>query len=459
MALLKFNKGLVENLTTTKTPIAEGNVYITSDSKEMYIDVASDKRIKISDFVFTTQEGLATVELHDNLFYYVTDTKAIVRYAGTNAEGARIWEGINNTDQITTLNGELLKAQGDIASLKTADTTINQRIDGLNAESIKSTDEIIVTTKVGNYDVNEKIDANTSLQDLILNMLCSDSEPAVTQPGLTVSGTETYIEVGSNKDVSVTATFTSGSYPYGYALNEDGSVATTQEGADGAEKAKGVKKDGGTGVVLNYLDINYNGNILTNWTSGNSISVTVNSGVKTSKTTTSVNGLAKHSAGNIPVSILSNKYKDKAIAENTNKTAKHSNMFKWYVPMFKGFKYGTDLIADPANITAAQVAGLTKVTDATAYNETKPTAETATGSWKQFFVAVPKTFSNNKTYTLIKEGTSAGIADSNKLPLTVQQAKDVTLTFGTASIVYEVFYVNLDAAYDTKAITLTWVEG
>lgn len=456
MALLKFNKGLIENLPAAKN---EGNVYITSDSKEMYIDVAADKRIKISDFIFVTNTELATVELYDNLFYYVTDTKTIVRYAGEDENGNRIWEGINNTDQIIGLNTRLLTAEGEIDALQTADNNINNRIDSLNAESIKSTDEIIVTTKVGNYDVNEKIDANTSLQDLILNMLCSDSAPTITQPSLTVTGTETYIEVGSSRDVSVTATFTSGSYPYGYALNEDGTVATTQTGDDGDEKAKGVKKDGGTGVILNYLDINYNGQVLTNWTSGNSVSVTVSSGIKTSKASASVKGLAKHSAGNIPVSILSNKYKSKAIAENTNKTAQHSNMFKWYVPMFKGFKYGTDLIADPANITATQVTGLTKVSGATAYNETKPTAETATGSWKQFFVAIPKTFSNNKSYTLIKEDSAAGIADSNKLPLTVQQAQDVTVTFGTASIVYEVFYVSLDAAYDTKTINLTWVEG
>ena len=121
--------------------------------------------------------------------------------------------------------------------------------------------------------------------------------------------------------------------------------------------------------------------------------------------------------------------------------------FYWYIPMYHGFKYGTDLIADPKNITAAQVKGLTAITGSTAYNKTKQTKETATGSWKQYFIAVPTSYN----------WELKSIIDSNNLPLTVETATEVELTFGTdTKVKYEVFYVNLDAAYDTKVINLTW---
>ena len=471
MALLKFNKGLVENLTTTKTPIAEGNVYITSDSKEMYIDIASDKRIKISDFVFTTQEGLATIELHDNLFYYVTDTKAIVRYAGTNDAGDRIWEGINNTDQITGLNTRLLTAEGEIDALQTADEAINERIDGLNATHIETTDEITVTTAVGNYAVGSKIDKDTDLQTLILEMLCKDSAPSVTQPGLSFSGGKgiTYIEVGSSKSVTVSTSYTNGSYPYGYALDGEGNPDLT--GSD-EDKATAVSSGTGTGVTLTKMAINYNGSEVDSTTSS-SLSVSVDSGIETSRAAKAVTATAQHSAGNIPVSILKNKYPSKKIAtytldttddgKNGGNRAEKTNTndypsFRWYEPVFSGFKYEipnkdtkeeteANLI-DPESITATQIIGLgATVTGANAYSKTPITNAKATGSWRQYFIAVPVNY--GKELTKIVDTTNQPLAFKKK-------ASNVNVTLGTATVEYEVFYVSFPSAFDTVEFNLTW---
>ena len=86
MALLKFNKGAIANLSTQA--VSEGNVYITTDSQEMFVDVSGNKRIKISDFVtVATASDLDTVALFDNAFYYVADTKTIVRYGGAGTDG------------------------------------------------------------------------------------------------------------------------------------------------------------------------------------------------------------------------------------------------------------------------------------------------------------------------------------------------------------------------------------
>lgn len=445
MALLKFNKGVIADLS--KRAVSEGNVYITVDSQEMFIDVSDNKRIKISDFVtVATASELDTVAIFDNVFYYIADTKTIVRYGGSDADGKRIWEGINNTDEIEGLSVRVEDAETAIATLNTANANTNKRIDELDAADIATTDEITVTTAVGNYTVGSTIDPNTSLQELVLNMLCQDSAPTITENSLSISGTAKYFEIGSGGSISVTATYDDGNYQYGYATLADDSIDTTQTLGDGKEKAEKTVNNGATGADLTYLDINYDGSVVSSQTSGNSITATVNSGTKTTRTTMSIGTKCSHNAGYIPVSILKNKYKNLAIASNANKTNSMTG-FYWYVPMYHGFKYGDALIADPANITAEQVKDLTVIKDSTAYNKTKPTTETATDSWKQFFVAVPSEY-NAELKTII---------DSNNLPLTIQKAKNVTLTFGTnTEVEYEVFYVNLDAAYDTKKITLGW---
>lgn len=457
MALLKFNKGAIANLSTQA--VSEGNVYITTDSQEMYVDVSGNKRIKISDFVtVATASELDTVALFDNAFYYVADTKTIVRYGGAGTDGKRIWEGINNTDEIEGLSDRVDDAETAIATLNTANTNTNKRIDELDAADIATTDGITVTTAVGNYAVGSTINPNTSLQDLVLNMLCQDSAPTITDSSLSISGTAKYLEIGTSGSISVTAKYNDGWYQYGYATLADGNPDTTQEGEDGKEKAintyndtelvdaKNNIYDGTTGANLTYLDINYNGSVVKSQTSGNTITATVESGTKTTSTTMSIGTKCSHNAGYIPVSILKNKYKNLAIASNANKT-KSMTGFYWYIPMYHGFKYGTDLIADPKNITAAQVKGLSAITGSTAYNKTKQSKETADGSWKQYFIAVPTSYN----------WELKSIIDSNNLPLTVEKANEVELTFGTdTKVKYEVFYVNLDAAYDTKVINLTW---
>lgn len=441
MALLKFNKGLSSNLPTT---ITEGSIYITTDSQEMYVDVASDKRIAISDFISVSAADLTTIEVYDNLFYYVTDTKTIVKYAGEDEEGNRIWEGINNTDQIAGINTRLLTAESEINALQTKDAQLEQAIDDVNAASVDTTEVITVTTKVGNYDVGEEIPVS-DLQSVLMNMLCTDSAPTITQPTFSISGSVKYIEVGGSTSTSITGTYEDGKYEYGYAILADDSVDTTQTGADGTEKAEGVVKDDTTGATLTSMVLSYNGEEIANITSGNSISATVDSGVQTTKKTMSASGVVKYTAGNIPVSILKNKYKTKAIAANNNKTASRE-LFRWYIPMYSGFKYSSDIITDPANITATEIKGLTAITGETAYNATKPTSATASKAWRQYFVAIPTSYN----------AELSAITDSNNLPLTVEKANNVSLTFGDASISYEIFYVNLAADYDTTKITLTW---
>ena len=446
MALLKFKYGPSANLANKE--IENGVVYITNDSQEMKVDIGG-KRLTISDFVTVTAAELDTVAISENLFYYVSDTKAIVKYAGVDAQGKRIWEGINNTDQIAGMNTRLLTAEGEIDALQTADENINERIDGLNATHIETTDEITVTTAVGNYAVGSKIDKDTDLQTLILEMLCKDSAPSVTQPGLSFTGGKgiTYVEVGSSKSVTVSTSYTNGSYPYGYALDGEGNPDLT--GSD-KDKATAVSSGTGTGVTLTKMAINYGGVEVDNTTSP-TLSVSVDSGIKTTATSANVTATATHSAGNVPVSILKNKYPSKKIAGNTITTPTNNTnnfpSFRWYEPVFSGFKYEGALIADPEAITAAEIKALgVTVKDANAYSKTPVTNAKATGSWRQYFIAVPVNYGKELTK----------IVDTNQPLAFKKKASNVSITLGTATVEYEVFYVSFPSAFDTVEFNLTW---
>lgn len=261
-----------------------------------------------------------------------------------------------------------------------------------------------------------------------------DTDISVTNPTVSVGGSLQYIEVGSSASQTVAVTYEDGKYEYGY---------TTETGETG-DTATDVTNNGTTGAtVTGYKLTDGTNTINPTATGGNSFAVA--SGVKTAKGSMSVKGSATYDEGYIPVSNLKKMYPAKKITAGTT-TEVSKELFRWYVPMFYGFKYSGAVIADPENITAEEVKALTAITGETAYNATKPTSVTATGSWRQFFVAVPASYN----------AELSSFIDSNNLPSTIEKAKNVTLALGTASIEYEVWYVNYPADYDTTKITLTW---
>lgn len=445
MALLKFNYGTSEKLNSaTNAPvIKDGNVYITTDSQEMKVDI-NGKRLTISDFMTVTAAELETVAIYENLFYYVTDTKTIVKYVGTDAEGKRIWEGINNTDQIAGMNTRLITAEGEI-------DTLQDNFNNLDATGIDTSEDIVVTKAVGNYTVGQTIKSDTSVQDLLMNMLCSDSAPTITQPTLTMAGDLTYIEVGSSADVKVTSTYEDGKYQYGYATLADDSVDTTQTEGDGKEKAVKTVNNGTTGANVTSINLTYNDDTLVTETSSNKAEYTVTSGIQKVKASGTVKSKAIYTAGYIPVSILKNKYKSKAIAANNNKTASRE-VFRWYEPAFYGFKYenveGKEVLTAPETISADQIKSLgTSITGENAYNLTVPAKAKADGSWRQYFIAIPTSYGKTLTKAV----------DTTNQPLPVNtKAENVNLTFGTAEVEYKVFYITFPSAFDTVEFNLTW---
>lgn len=468
MALLKFKQGLVGNLPEYSAE-SIGTIYITSDSQEMKVDLPSG-RISVSDFVIADAidaNGILTVggkvinKYFDNLFYYVKGETVLRKCAATEITEtitSVTWTKIGDLEALDSAIEALAErvsiTEGKITALEAKDTELESTIAGINAGNVDTTDEIVVTKAVGNYAVGKVIDPDTSLQDLLLNMLCSDSAPSVTNTSLKFSkGSTQYIEVGSSTTQEVTASFEDGKYPYGYALTADGAIDTT-DGSDG-DKAAGVENSSNginhPGVTKSAFTINYRGGEPeASSIASDTLTVTLNSGIEKAHATQSATASVTHSAGYIPVSILKNKYKSKKISSNTRTATLEA--FRWYEPMYYGFKYEGALIADPEAITAAEIKALGgTVTGESAYNRTTPTNAKATGSWRQYFIAIP-----------VGCGVELEKAvDTTNQPLPVKKvANNVKLSFGAtddpAEVMYEVFYIAFPSAFDTVEFNLTW---
>ena len=97
----------------------------------------------------------------------------------------------------------------------TDDSTVDIDLTELvaNAKTVKTTSEITLTTSWGNLKAGDKINADTSIEDLLLNALCKDINPTVTNPSVSVklNNAGSY-EVGTKVTPSYTVTYNDGSY-------------------------------------------------------------------------------------------------------------------------------------------------------------------------------------------------------------------------------------------------------
>ena len=278
----------------------------------------------------------------------------------------------------------------------------------------------------------------------------------VTQPGFSfnssIPGTDdnriVYLEIGSSGSASLSGTYSDGKYEFGYTTE-------SQTGEDGSESASAVVVGEATGAdIMAYAykdsdnEVKYE-DTTTNHTSS-SISFSIDSGVKRAKGSKKVTVKVGWDEGYIPVSNLKKKYASKRIVSGNKEVTTSKDVFRWYIPMYHGFTYAADVVADPSKVTGSKIQALTNITGATAYNETKPTTATATKAWRQYFVAIPSSY-----------GTSIPkIKDGNGIDCTVKEAGSVNFQYGSGSngttIGYKVYYVNNAADYDTLSLQITW---
>lgn len=85
MARLKFLQGNYSNLNSA--PISEGQVLVCDDTGEMFVDFASDRRVKIGNFTtvanFAALEAIDASSVPSSRLYYIEDGNILARSNGT----------------------------------------------------------------------------------------------------------------------------------------------------------------------------------------------------------------------------------------------------------------------------------------------------------------------------------------------------------------------------------------
>lgn len=319
-----------------------------------------------------------------------------------------------------------------------------------NADNVYFDNDLVLTYTFGRFspDSSGRVTVPAkgyNLQALLENAysLEAKTELKTADPTASVNGSIEYYEIGSTGTQDVTVSLNSdGEYKYGYSINPT-------SGNEG-EAAIEVKNDKTTGVIVDTsvdapYQLTFNGTAVSPKTSKGNV-FTLAPVAQKEKAEMSIVGTVHHTAGGIPVSNLGKLYPNQRIPVGSKSTSSAARA-RWYIPMYYGFKYSDNAIANPAAISATEIAKLTKIVDSDAYNATKKTADTATKAWRQYFLAVPASYN----------WTMSGAKDGNNIDCTVRQAADVTMNFGSSDsavdVVYNVFYINNAADYGTLKIT------
>jgi hypothetical protein len=124
--MLKFRKGLFKNLPEVSANTV-GTIFVTTDEQAMYVDVAADKRIRISDFIRVSSVKDITPPYSTSSLYYVEADNALLKYVETTVDGVTTgtWKQVNGTDDLKDRIGAAETAIGTInGTLTTHGTAI-----------------------------------------------------------------------------------------------------------------------------------------------------------------------------------------------------------------------------------------------------------------------------------------------------------------------------------------------
>ena len=158
MAFLKFLKGNYSSLNNAA--IAEGQVLICGDTGEMFVDIASDKRVKIGDYITVANiaalEALDATAVPTSRLYYVEDGNILARSNGTT------WVQINKQPDIATLKTQLgLGSMAYLSQVSEANLSaelaekVNASAEGNHSHANKTVLDGISAEKVAAWDAAE----------------------------------------------------------------------------------------------------------------------------------------------------------------------------------------------------------------------------------------------------------------------------------------------------------------
>lgn len=142
MALLNFHYGLKN---TMPQKIVNGNLYVTTDERGLYVDLDS-KRIHISDLVQLTRAeftALTADTVVASALYYVVDANALYKFTGV-VDNNLTWNHINSVADVSELLGKADDAANASGSAfariaqNASDITANATAIGTNTDAINA---------------------------------------------------------------------------------------------------------------------------------------------------------------------------------------------------------------------------------------------------------------------------------------------------------------------------------
>lgn len=425
MALLKFLKGSLSNLPSTKT---EGQVYITADSQEMYVDVDATTRISISGLRVVADEAaltaLADAEGYsEHILYYVEDSQALKKYNGST------FDYLNDTTDLANLGKTVATHTSQIATLETKDTELETAINNINASTIETTTSIVVTAPVGNYKKGDVVPID-NIQSIVKDMLSTDIPASVTTAvsasiSLTGSGAK---EVGTSFTPVFKFSTDSGAYSQ-YRDSETGNMVNQSTGvtfSDYSATESGRPEGSGTGATIKA-------------NTGTFTAFTVTDGM-TSSSPYKIIGQCKSTAGVVPKTYLGvDDPKNQIDAKEwTNlSTGSVYGYRKW----FYGYKTAGNVL-DVTKLTSDQIRSLDESDSSFGNTFTKSTT-----GMQQMFVAIP---AGKKSDVSIANAVNGASCTVGKTSVKVEGAN------GYDAIAYDVWYVdNASADSGTNKYTFT----
>ena len=215
-----------------------------------------------------------------------------------------------------------------------------------SAANVYLNEDVTVTTKTGELAVNAVVEAGTSLQDMLVQMLSQSKDPSKSNPSITAftvkDGSATDFEAGSTVTPTWASTFSAGSYSYKSTVAKDP-----------------ISPVSGTGVTVTAWDITQDGTTIGTTEDGTGASFVMGDD------TVNFKAVATHTAGNYALTNL-NKLPETDVQIAAGSKEKTASMTS-YRKMFAG-----GVVDKDAAITSAVIRGLgTGVKATTAATEFK----------------------------------------------------------------------------------------
>ena len=201
-----------------------------------------------------------------------------------------------------------------------------------SAANVYLNEDVTVTTKTGELAVNAVVEAGTSLQDMLVQMLSQSKDPSKTDPSITAfsvkDGSATDFEAGSTVTPKWESTFSAGSYSYKSSASKET-----------------INPVSGTGVTATAWDITQDGTTIGTTEDGTGASFVMGD------STINFKAVATHTAGNYALTNL-NKLPETDVQIAAGSKEKTATMTS-YRKMFAG-----GVVDKDAAITSAVIRGL-----------------------------------------------------------------------------------------------------